>query len=430
MAINRVDFGGNTLIDLAPTTATAQTVLRDYGFFGRNGEWVDGEAMFIRDYIYNVREEYEAVGDGNTDDTAAVQNAINAALVTGGVVFFPEGEYRITSTLNVPTGDTKIAIVGQSSATSVIKNAFNGYTFNVTNASATFEFAYHFEISNLGLTCYTKNSGGVYMEKVAQGLLRNVDFIGVSTQSSGEESITPAIKLQNCSQLLMTDIQAEGFSDGLNIFGSGIYGDIYLSNARFDGNKANAIHIYNAEGFYGSNVSCYENKQGLAMEYVNNCFFSNCAFDSSHTFNGVLQNCQRLKFSNSWFSDNVTYQDGDGKDGLQVKYCNYIDFNGCTFCRSANHGVYAEGCNGILMSGCRVEDNDYLGTYQSAICFAYSTHCTVNNSQFSNPLNHQAIGIQMYEADYIVAIGNDLSSTVYPFSGDATHKSIDMNLTP
>ena len=43
---------------------------------------------------------FGATGDGNTDDTAAVQNAINAAIdAGGGTVYFPVGNYRITAPL-------------------------------------------------------------------------------------------------------------------------------------------------------------------------------------------------------------------------------------------------------------------------------------------------------------------------------------------
>jgi hypothetical protein len=39
---------------------------------------------------------YGAIGDGTTDDTLAIQNAINAVIAAGGgVVFFPRGVYRI-----------------------------------------------------------------------------------------------------------------------------------------------------------------------------------------------------------------------------------------------------------------------------------------------------------------------------------------------
>jgi len=47
----------------------------------------------------NVRD-FGATGDNNTDDTAAIQNAINAAInAGGGTVYFPVGNYRITAPL-------------------------------------------------------------------------------------------------------------------------------------------------------------------------------------------------------------------------------------------------------------------------------------------------------------------------------------------
>jgi hypothetical protein len=50
-------------------------------------------------YLYNVLE-YGAVRDGNTDDTVAIQAAINAAVAGGGGrVFLPKGDYKIAGAL-------------------------------------------------------------------------------------------------------------------------------------------------------------------------------------------------------------------------------------------------------------------------------------------------------------------------------------------
>ena len=48
--------------------------------------------------------DFGAVGDGVTDDTAAIQAAIDALPSTGGVVFFNPGTYLISSTLTASTG--------------------------------------------------------------------------------------------------------------------------------------------------------------------------------------------------------------------------------------------------------------------------------------------------------------------------------------
>src|SRR5947208_10740894 len=47
---------------------------------------------------FNVKT-YGAVGDGSTDDTAAIQSAITAASATGGTVFFPPGVIVLPSLL-------------------------------------------------------------------------------------------------------------------------------------------------------------------------------------------------------------------------------------------------------------------------------------------------------------------------------------------
>lgn len=45
-----------------------------------------------------------ARGDGRTDDTTAVQNAINSAVAQNKVLFFDHGVYRVTNTIYFPPG--------------------------------------------------------------------------------------------------------------------------------------------------------------------------------------------------------------------------------------------------------------------------------------------------------------------------------------
>jgi hypothetical protein len=57
--------------------------------------------------VYNVKAApYGASGNGSTDDTAAITSAINAAATSSvrGVVFFPQGQYKISSPLPVISG--------------------------------------------------------------------------------------------------------------------------------------------------------------------------------------------------------------------------------------------------------------------------------------------------------------------------------------
>lgn len=59
-------------------------------------------------------KDFGAVGDGATDDTTAIQAAIDYVCLAGGSLFFPAGTYAITSTLTVDTGvyDTGVMLYG------------------------------------------------------------------------------------------------------------------------------------------------------------------------------------------------------------------------------------------------------------------------------------------------------------------------------
>ncbi len=52
-----------------------------------------------------VTANFGAVGDGSHDDTAAIQSALTAAGANGGgIVYLPGGKYKLTGTLDVPSG--------------------------------------------------------------------------------------------------------------------------------------------------------------------------------------------------------------------------------------------------------------------------------------------------------------------------------------
>ena len=72
--------------------------------------------------VVNVKD-FGATGDGTTNDTVAIQAAIDSLAATGGTVFFPTGTYRIAR--NIGTNDrwgvkvtnSNISLVGTGSGT-------------------------------------------------------------------------------------------------------------------------------------------------------------------------------------------------------------------------------------------------------------------------------------------------------------------------
>ncbi|ULT28276.1 hypothetical protein KUH03_17805 [Sphingobacterium sp. E70] len=61
----------------------------------------------ISDYVLNVKD-FGALGDGSTDDTDALQKALDKG--TGKSVFFPRGDYVISKPLVIPNS---VKILGE-----------------------------------------------------------------------------------------------------------------------------------------------------------------------------------------------------------------------------------------------------------------------------------------------------------------------------
>ena len=77
-------------------------------------------------------KDFGAVGDGTTNDTAAIQAAIDS-LTSGGTVYFSPGKYYLGSSLYVRPG---VSLVGPYSKIGTIGNNVPGLTSNALNMSA------------------------------------------------------------------------------------------------------------------------------------------------------------------------------------------------------------------------------------------------------------------------------------------------------
>ena len=81
--------------------------------------------------IYINVKDYGALGNGTTDDTVAIQNAINAN--PGRVIYFPAGKYLITSAITISTSGTKI--FGESMG-EPWRNAVRGGSCIISNSAS------------------------------------------------------------------------------------------------------------------------------------------------------------------------------------------------------------------------------------------------------------------------------------------------------
>lgn len=180
---------------------------------------------------YDVKAAYGAVGNGTTDDTAAIQNAINAAQAAGGgVVFFPKGTYKISSTLTVTKSNVQLEGTGNASVLAMS-----------TNTGA---------VIKIGDNSTPRNSWNTTQNKV-----KNLTI---------DRSVAPNTNyLTNPSYGIFVEYANHTTIDGVNVFnagygiavgvkgGSGIpnqFTNIINSNLRIQGSK------FGTYGFPGANV--------------------------------------------------------------------------------------------------------------------------------------------------------------------------------
>jgi hypothetical protein len=139
-------------------TAAANGIQSDGGLFKTDGtgnvtavSYSSGSTGSGVLTVYNVLG-YGAKGDNSHDDTAAINNAIIAAnTALGGIVFFPPGIYKTTSTILFPAGCNNVILMG-AGYNSVIKPS-GSTQFNVI--STTLPPAWDtagFRSKNIGIT--------------------------------------------------------------------------------------------------------------------------------------------------------------------------------------------------------------------------------------------------------------------------------------
>jgi hypothetical protein len=145
----RIAIDAELMLVTAGASTTAWTVTRGVEGTGAAGHTsgsvvthiLTAASLLGASGVFDVRA-FGAKGDGSTDDTVAIQAAINAATVGGGVVFLPAGSYRVTSTLSV-TKET-VSLVGAGSHASVLLSETTGDTLLVYASPMSIEQAGRF----------------------------------------------------------------------------------------------------------------------------------------------------------------------------------------------------------------------------------------------------------------------------------------------
>lgn len=244
--------------------------------------------------VFNVRGvTYGAVGDGATDDTTAIQNAINAAVAAGGgIVYFPIGTYLVSAPLAITADNVRLVGAGWGAKLSAAAGFLGTTLISVQAPGGAGVFRYGIAIEELDLYGADESGvGGVQLTSTYHAYMRHVRVEhcpGIGVYFTGSSSARGAYA--TCLDCVITN------------GGAGTaYETYYAENNTIIGGL---VAWYNGSGGCGmklqdgvnqvSQVVFDECDTALWLYFCNGCQISNCQFTRGVTqfisFQGATHN--------------------------------------------------------------------------------------------------------------------------------------------
>lgn len=213
-------FGSEDWEEIYPITK-ASNVIMDNGFdletYLTNylNHPNDDSQQSVSEYVYgsyNVKN-YGAKGDGITNDTAAIQNALDAAeALGGGEVYFPSGRYYISQ---VTVGDNILLKGAGSSAVLYCPSGNAIVNKNVNNLTGNSDI----HIQDLTIDLNGTGNNGIILSGVTRGSVKNVKIMSpkgygiwlfrAGDSSAGEGRPTKHVIISNCHVTGVVDVGIE-----------------------------------------------------------------------------------------------------------------------------------------------------------------------------------------------------------------------------
>jgi hypothetical protein len=372
---------------ISPITATGSTTPRNI------------EDRFAD--VVNVKD-FGAVGDGVTDDTAAIQSAINSGY--GKAVYIPAGTYLVTSTINISGSNITIYGDGYNSIINRTGNYGNTFYFHSGSSQVLLDIGFHkLQIRSQGLTTTGAHVfiDGVSRMNISEIYIRD-GFIGF--QFNG---LTAA----NISKIYLV------FT---NLYGGSTTGRKYMSfsNASLATKKSSGdvfVTDFNLRGNTDNQITQY----GLEVISADGLWFENGHIGNTTTAN-IHINANTPEMLNLLFFSNVMTDEGTLYsvlfDGNTPPVYNLIQFSNCTFksggipafCELGIYFSVSASCQNVLFTGCHITEFGRTGVTISSANprHIYFSNCNV----FRNGRNIPSPGYNLLGGSRFIGITGGRSS--------------------
>lgn len=227
--------------------------------FSDNANTVVQEKQFPNDAGWiNIKRDYGAKGDGKTDDTKAIQQALAAPYSDYNrpkLIYFPKGTYLVSDTLQFPSEGMAccVTIQGQGRESTILKLKDNLPSYHTNTAKAVIRtragnIAFRNYIRDLTVNTGSGNPGAVGIDYISnnRGAMKDV----IIKSDDGQGKIGLAMKREWPGPSLIKNVSIERFDIGIRTFHA-VYGMVFeninLKNQNEVGiqNTSNTLAIRN-----------------------------------------------------------------------------------------------------------------------------------------------------------------------------------------